>query len=693
MSKRKESEKIIALTQRQMLIKRINIWYGRELGDAQNPYSTQKTVALREIIDNSIDAIRKSGEKGKIKITFNEDYSVECYDSGGGIPTAIGKTSDGQPASSVFLALGVMNAGSNYTNESGSSLGTNGVGGSGSQLLSEYTKVEVYREKKKYSLDFKDGNPGIFDDKGNFEPISDLTYLKVEKDNRPTDEKKEFPSGTKILIKLNDDNFKSKYPFNADDLIERMRGVAFLVPSLTIEIINHLNKLEDGTSQKELFQFDGGVSQLLEYNTNDRIIDIISLNKESTFEEETMDVSSNKAIKTTIEKEIGVDFAFTYCNDYEYEVDSYVNTIKTRLNGFHVDAFEKAFVKVFNDKFRSIRCGLLKSDEDPIFEDFAEGLHVVISAKIAEPEFTNQIKEELGGKKALREFTKLYTDVLEEWVNQNKNLDDVRKIADKVVTASKNRIKAREAQQIKREKARLERSSSMPEKLIDCEITHSPDSELFIVEGDSALGGLKSSRDSRLQALLPLRGKAINVLKSTSKKVLANAEIQSIIKCLDAGVGVDFDLEKARYQRVIIATDADPDGANIAMLVLVIFYKLFPAMVEQGRLYKACTPLFIVKEGKETHYCYNDEEYENLLIRLRAKNAKFTVTRAKGLGETGAKVLHETGMNPETRTIQRITIGDIEEAERALEISMGNDINGRKQWIEDNPVGLEAASE
>lgn len=693
MAKKKESEKIIALTQRQMLIKRINIWYGRELGDAQNPYSSQKTVALREIIDNSIDAIRKSGEKGKIRITFNPDYSVECYDSGGGIPTAIGKTSDGQAASSIYLALGVMNAGSNYTNESGSSLGTNGVGGSGSQLLSEYTRVEVYRDKKKYLLDFKDGDPGIFDDKGNFKPIDDLTYLKVEKDNRPADEKKEFPSGTKILIKLNDDNFRSKYPFNAYDLIERMRGVAFLVPSLTIEIINHLNLLEDGTPQTELFQFDGGVTQLLEYNTNDRITDIIHLEKDSSFEEETMDVSNSQTKKKIIEKEIGINLAFAYCNDYDYEVDSYVNTIKTRLNGFHVDAFERAFVKVFNDKFRNIRCGLLKSDEDPIFEDFAEGLHAVISVKIAEPEFTNQIKEELGGKKALREFTRLYTEVLEEWANQNKNLDEVRKIADKVVTASKNRIKAREAQQIKREKARLERSSAMPEKLVDCEVTHSPETELFIVEGDSALGALKSSRNSKLQALLPLKGKPLNVLKSTNKKIFENAEIQDIIKCLDAGVGKDFDLDKARYQKVLIAADSDPDGSNIASLVLVLFYKLFPTIVEQGRLYKVCTPLFIVKEGKEVHYCYNDEEYESLFMRLKSKNAKFSVTRAKGLGETGAEVLHETGMNPETRTIQRITIGDIEEAEQALEIIMGNDIESRKQWIEDNPVNLEDMGE
>lgn len=686
--KKQKKDKIIALTQRQMLIKRMAIWFGRELGDIDNPYSSQKTVALREISDNSIDAITKSNRPGTIRITMYEDGSYECYDSGDGIPVDISKTADGKPASSLYLALGVMNAGSNYE-DMGSTVGTNGVGGSGAQLLSSYTKVEVYRDKKRYRLDFKDGDPGLFDDNGNFTPTNDLTYLKVDKDNRPTEEKKTFPTGTKILIKLNDDLFKSKYPYNADDLIERLRGVAFLIPSIRIEIVNHLRKTADGLPQTEVFQFEDGIEQLVELNSIDKITNIHHISKETNMKEESVDIKDGKATTILIDKEIKGEAAFTYCNNYEYFMDSYVNTIKTRLHGFHVTAFERAFTTVMNNKLRSIRGGLLKSDEDPIFNDYAEGLCAVVSVSIPEPEFTSQIKEELGGRKVLRELTKIFTEAFEEWVNQSKNQDDIRKIADKVIAASRNRVKAREAQEIKRERARLDRSTAMPIKLVDCEITHTPESELFIVEGDSALSGLKAARNSKTQALIPIRGKILNVMKATDKAILQNTEVQDIIKCLDAGSGDDFDINKCRYGRVIIAADADPDGHNISLLLTVLFWRLFKDLILEGRLYKACTPLFIVKEGKNTHYCYNSEEYETLVMRLNSKNKKFTITRAKGLGETGAKVLHETGMNPETRTIERITAEDVEEAEYWLDVSMGSDVAPRRQWIEDNPIELE----
>lgn len=554
----KKSDKIIALSSRQMLIKRINIWFGRELGDSERPFSSQKTVALREIVDNSIDAIRKSSKKGNIRLTINEDYSFECYDSGGGIPVDISKTADGKPASSLYLALGVMNAGSNYEDTNTSSLGTNGVGGSCTQMLSLYTNVEVYRNKKMYTLNFKDGVPVTYDANGKAKELKDLTYLAEKKDSRTASEKKEFPSGTKITLKLNDELFKSKYPYDIDDLIERLKGVAFLIPEIKITIINKLRKMEDGSPQIEEFQFEGGIKQLLELNTSDRITDIFSLEKIGKLREESIDVTNGKAEVKNIEKDIKVEAAFAYSNNYDYFVDSYVNTIKTRLNGFHVDAFEKAFITTMTAKFRSLRGGLNAKDEDPTFDDFKEGLNAVVSVSIPEPEFTNQIKEELGGKKAYKEFLKLYTEALEEWIKQAKNQDAIKIMADKVITASRNRVKAKEQQEIKRQKAKLERSTSMPVKLVDCEITHDPKSELFIVEGDSALGGLKAARDSKYQALFPLRGKVRNVLKSTDKAILQTVEVQDIIKCMDAGVGKDFDIDKARYSKIIIASDADP---------------------------------------------------------------------------------------------------------------------------------------
>lgn len=829
------NEKVTHLTQRQHLIKRINLTFGRELGDNENPYSTQKLVAIREILDNAVDILRKLDRKGTIKITFNEDYSVECYDSGTGIPIEENHTADGKKTTSLYLALGVMNAGSNYENVT-DSLGTNGVGASASQMLSEYTKVEVYRDKKKYRLDFKDGEIGLFDEKGNFKQAKDLTFLHIEKDNRSLEEKKEFPTGTKIKIKLNEDLFKSKYPYNEQDLIARLRGVALLCPKITIQIYNHLKKF-DGAIQTELFQFDDGLKELVELHSNNKIVPVSVLEHTGKFIETTMDITNGEAIKKDIEKSISVSCAFTYDNDYDYFVDSYVNTIRTRLHGVHLKAFEKALVSVLNSKFRSMRTGLSKKDDDPIMTDYAEGLKCVVSVRIPEPEFTNQIKEELGGQKAFKEFTKLFTQAFEKWVNSSKNAETIKIIADKVISASKNRISAKELQAIKREKSKLERTSSMPSKLVDCRKTYDENSELFLClegnteiqiiennevlykkikdlvgykdidsfstdekgkifqtkikevfktnqvtetlkitfedssfvectgehkfldkatlkwvkasdirigqnlatgylknseeghsfltvqtigiifyekpisvyclnidskfhsfllsndlithncEGDSAMGGLKAARNSEFQALLPLRGKIINTLKAPLKNILDNNEIKDIIKCLDAGVGKDFDLTKSRYGKVIIATDADVDGSNIACLIVTLFWKLFPKVIEEGRLYKACTPLFIVHENKNTHYCFTEEEYNTLLSKLEKNNKKITkVVRAKGLGESGSKVLFDTGMNPETRRIEKIVIDDVEKAREYLEITMGEDVESRRKWIEDNPV-------
>lgn len=682
----KNNEKITALTQQQFLIKRINIYFGRELGDADSPYSTQKSIALREIQDNSIDAIRKTGKPGTIKTTFNEDYSFECYDNGPGIPIDISKTAEGKPASSVYLALGVLNAGSNYENVT-DSLGTNGVGGSGAQMLSEYTKVEIYRNKKKYRLDFKDGKPGIFEKDGSFSPTKDLTFLKEEKDDRSSEEKKLFPTGTKIKIKLNDDLFKSKYPYNADDLIERLKGVAFLVPSLKIEITNKLRKLADGSYQTEVFHSENGIEQLLDLNITNKMFPISTIQKYGKFQEASVDISDGKAITKTIEKEIGVEVAFTYCNNYDYFIDSYVNTIKTRLHGFHVQAFEKALVTVFNAKFRSMRSGLSKNDEDPIFQDYSEGLAAVVSVKIPEPEFTNQIKEELGGKKALKEFTKLFSDELENWVNSSKNQNQLKIIAEKVISASKNRIRARELQEIKREKNKLERSTTMPSKLVDCEITHSPYSELFIAEGDSAISGLKSARDSKYQALFPIRGKIMNALKASPKEILQNEEIQNIAKCLDAGIGDDYNHANARYNKIFIATDADPDGAAIGNLLLVVFWELFPQVVRQGCLYKILTPLYEIRTKKQNYYALNPAEKDEILNMLESKKIQIVeIVRMKGLGEGSPNCLYETGMNPQTRRFQQIAIGDIEKAQSMLMTVMGKDVEPRKKWLEENPL-------
>ena len=691
MATKKHEDTIIALTQKQHLAKRMALTFGREMGDKDSPFSTQKSVSIREIVDNAIDAIRKNfNGKGNIRITFNEDYSIECYDSGGGIPTSISTTAEGRPASQVFLALGVMNAGSNYENVT-DSLGTNGVGGAGAQLMSEYTTVDIYRDKKHYRLRFIDGEPVEFDKKGNYKKLEDLTKLEIEKDSRPADEKKTFPSGTKITLKLNNKLYKSIYPYNVDDIIERLKGVSSLIDGLNIQVINHLHKQENG--EPTIY----GIKGIVDLNSTNRLTDIHEIVKTGQLIDTTVNIGKDGQPKTEeIKKDIKVEASFTYSNNYDYYVDSYVNTIKTRLHGFHVLAFEKAMVAVFNQKLRSMRTGLNAKDIDPIYQDYAEGLSLVISVNIPEPEFTNQVKEELGGKRALKEFTKLFTSALEDWINDRKNAKDLQTIADKVVTAVRTRQKAKEAQDLKREKAKLERTTSMPVKLVDCNITHDENSEFYIVEGDSALGALKAARDSDFQALFPIRGKIKNVLKSSMKDALNNQEVQDIIKCLDAGIGKDFDITRSRYGRVFIAADADVDGQNIACLLLVLFWVLFPGLIESGNLYRVLTPLYIFKVGKgknqEVIYCFDNNEKNIALERLRKSGKKYEMVRAKGLGETGAEVLYETGMNPDTRIIEQIVIGDVKEAIEWLEITMGNDTTIRKEWIEANPVEIEEIS-
>jgi DNA gyrase subunit B len=324
----------------------------------------------------------------------------------------------------------------------------------------------------------------------------------------------------------------------------------------------------------------------------------------------------------------------------------------------------------------------------PNFEDFSEGLTVVLSVKISEPQFTGQAKEELGGREAQRAIQKLLTDVFTKFANASKNDAQMRIIGKKISDATKAREAEKEARDIKRQKNKLESSTALPHKLVDCEITHTEDSELYIVEGDSARGALKAARYSSHQALLPIRGKIVNTNKQTLQKVLANQEVQDIIRSLDAGVGKDFDTDKLRYGRVFFGTDADVDGGAISVLLTMLFWDLFRPMIEEGRVYQLLTPLFLItprKKGMGNLYALNDIEFEEITRKLDKDGIKYDVKRLKGLGEAGAKVLNETAMNPSTRTVKQITLTDIEKAQKMLDITLGSDVKPRKDWIERNP--------
>lgn len=689
---------IKALDQRTHLIKRMSLTFGAETGTPEEPFSSQKSVAIREITDNSVDEVI-GGHADRIKVSFFKDGSVEVQDNGRGLPVDVGQNSDGSPASGIFLTMGVIQSGGKFENDSERfSGGLNGVGAASTVATSSRTDITVFRNNKKYTLSFKEGKPGFFDKpddpKAKFTPLEDLTYVKEEKDTRPAAEKKLWKTGTIVKTWLDEDVYTSKYPINRLDITERLRGTTFLLPGLEVEIYNEVDTVEvDGKEQPRVdkFKFEDGIKELVTLNQNkDPLSEIIHLEGRETYKEVVPVLQEDGAVKNQeVDRVVIAEVAMAWDVGFDYNMESYVNTIRTRLGGVHETAFERALVNSFTEKISSMR-GMLPASMKikPNFEDYSEGLTVVLSVKISEPQFTGQAKEELGGREAQRALQKLLTDLFKKFANAGKNDAQMRIIGKKVSDATKAREAQQEARDIKRQKSRLESSTSLPPKLVDCEITHTDDSELYIVEGDSAKGALKAARYSSHQALLPIRGKIVNTNKQTVAKVLANKEVQDIIRCIDAGVGKDFDIDKIRYGRVFFATDADVDGGAISVLLTMLFWDLFKPMIEEGRVYQVLSPLYLItprKKGAKNIYALNDIEFEEITRKLDKDGVKYDIKRLKGLGEAGAQVLNETAMNPETRTVKQITLQDMEKAQRMLDITLGKDVGPRKDWIERNP--------
>lgn len=689
---------IKALDQRTHLIKRMSLTFGAETGTPEEPFSSQKSVAIREITDNSVDEVI-GGHADRIKVSFFKDGSVEVQDNGRGLPVDVGQNSDGSPASGIFLTMGVIQSGGKFENDSERfSGGLNGVGAASTVATSSRTDITVYRNNKKYTLSFKEGKPGFFDKpddpKAKFTPLEDLTYVKEEKDTRPAKEKKLWKTGTIVKTWLDEDVYTSKYPINRLDITERLRGTTFLLPGLEVEVYNEVDTVEvDGKEQPRVdkFKFEDGIKELVTLNQNkDPLSEIIHLEGRETYKEVVPVLQKDGTVKNQeVDRVVIAEVAMAWDVGFDYNMESYVNTIRTRLGGVHETAFERALVNSFTEKISSMR-GMLPASMKlkPNFEDYSEGLTVVLSVKISEPQFTGQAKEELGGREAQRALQKLLTGLFKKFANAGKNDAQMRIIGKKVSDATKAREAQQEARDIKRQKSRLESSTSLPSKLVDCEITHTEDSELYIVEGDSAKGALKAARYSSHQALLPIRGKIVNTNKQTVAKVLANKEVQDIIRCIDAGVGKDFDIDKIRYGRVFFATDADVDGGAISVLLTMLFWDLFKPMIEEGRVYQVLSPLYLItprKKGAKNIYALNDIEFEEITRKLDKDGVKYDIKRLKGLGEAGAQVLNETAMNPETRTVKQITLQDMEKAQRMLDITLGKDVGPRKDWIERNP--------
>lgn len=696
---------IQALTPLGHLRMRLNLTFGDERGAEDYPYSSQKNVSIREIWDNALGEVA-IGVANRLRVTFYQSGAIKIEDNGRGIPTDISEDAYGNKVSGIFKALGLLQSGSALKGVQKGKFTTsqNGVGGSSTNGVSEWFKVRVFKNKKIYALDFLDYVPGLFDDKGVFKPSKDNSEIYILKDNRSKEDKELFAHGSSVEFKLNDKWFIVPYSFDKDDIVARIRGAAYLYPHTTMEI---LDEQEDGSFEKQIFNSEEGIKELVDIQVGNNITKIIDFNGATAFREkgqgqsnpnipkgatgetlfEYIDKEYNDGDLLNDERELYYSLAFNYNSGYDCIIDTYCNDIRTTLGGVHVQALEKALTDAFNTKFRSMKNGLNKNDSDVIVKDVEEGLTAVLSIKTNVPRFVGQEKQLLGGKelqKAL--YDSIYSQLI-EWLNKGSNRDDVEIIAKKIITAMKNRTRIQEQQELNREKNKVMRDSSMPVKLVDCEITHSPITEIFISEGDSALGGLKAIRDSHYQALFPIRGKILNVLKASPKDIMQNQETQDIIKCLDCGLGEDFDIEKMRYHNVVIAADADVDGSAISNLLITWFWVLMPEVIKQGRLFRMLSPLYeIIVSKDEVYYCVNSQEKEDIENKLKKENKEIKkINRFKGLGETDPDVLFEVGMNPETRRIAQITIEDVEKAEEIINLISGDDADARKEWIIDNP--------
>ena len=586
-----------------------------------------------EVVDNSVDEVL-AGYCDWIRVTLHEDGSVEVEDNGRGIPVDI-HPEEGRSALEVVFT--VLHAGGKFSKDSYKiSGGLHGVGVSVVNALSEWLEVRVHRDGKIYRQRYERGKP--------------VTPVEVigETDKH----------GTIVRFKP-DPLIFSETEFDPDILEHRLREIAFLVPGLKIEFEDRIN------GEKKTFKFDGGIVEYVKY-----------LNRGKKALHDVIHIKRTEKVKTKNgEDEVIVEIAFQYTDSYSEDIVSFANTIKTVDGGTHVTAFKSTLTRLMNEYGK--KHNFLKKDDSFQGEDVREGLTAVISVYVKNPEFEGQTKSKLGNEEVKEAVTKAMREELKKIFDANSDL--VKAILSKIMSTKQAREAAKRAREMVRRKNVLQ-NTALPGKLADCSSTHREKTELFIVEGDSAGGSAKQARDREFQAVLPIRGKILNVEKSSLDRLLKNEQISDIIVAVGTGIGDDFDESKLRYGRIIIMTDADIDGAHIRTLLLTLFYRYMRPLIEQGRVYIALPPLYRIKAGREEFYVYSDQELAEYKEKLQGK--RIEIQRYKGLGEMNPEQLWETTMNPETRKIIRVTIEDAEEADRLFEILMGNDPSSRREFIE-----------
>jgi DNA gyrase subunit B len=644
---------------------------------------------LWEIFDNAVDEAL-AGYCTKVEVILHADGSAEVRDNGRGIPV---DTERKTKLSGVELVMTRLHAGGKFGGGSyTASGGLHGVGASVVNALSARLDVEVDRGGHTWAASFRRGVTGEFAEPGR--PDADFSRKAgLRKIARVAVAK----AGTRIRFWPDRQVFLRDATFSYDVMVERARQTAYLVPGLSITVRAEAGAQSgpeadgDGGGPREAeFRFAGGISEFCEHlGTGEKVTDVIRLTGDGTFTE-TVPVLDDRGhmTPTEVERTLDVDVAIQWNGGYDTITRSFVNVIATPHHGTHVTGFDRAIVRTLNEQLRSAR--ILRNGDEPVTkEDVLEGLTTIVSVRLPEPQFEGQTKEVLGTPAATAIVSQVVRTQLKNYFENPPRgaKQQAKAVLDKVASAAKTRIAAREHRENQRRKSALA-SSSLPAKLVDCRSADDR-SELFIVEGDSALGTAKLARDSEFQALLPIRGKILNVQKSSLADMLKNAECAAIIQVIGAGSGTTFDLDSARYQRVILMADADVDGAHIRTLLLTLFHRYMRPMLEAGRVFAAVPPLHRIeltnpRKGQlKYRYTYSDAELRRTLIELESKGQRWKdpVQRYKGLGEMDAGQLAETTMDPRHRILRRIRIEDAKAAMDVFNLLMGTDVAPRREFI------------
>jgi DNA gyrase subunit B len=592
-----------------------------------------------EIVDNSVDEAL-AGFCDDIEIIVHEDNSVSVRDDGRGMPTGVHPKTGVSTVETIFTVLhaGGKFGGGGYK----VSGGLHGVGASVVNALSEWLEVKVYRDGKIYHQRFEKGG----------HPVKPLEIIGDCDPNR---------TGTTVTFKPDPQIFEETTEFNYETLKSRSRELAFLNKGLRI-ILSDLR-----TGAKDEFLYNGGLREYVELlNKNKKPIhnDIVHVEGE--------------------EDNISIEVAMQYNDGYSSNIYSFTNNIHTVEGGTHEDGVRLALSRVINNYARAN--GILKEKDDSLTQDdVKEGITLVISCKHPNPQFEGQTKTKLGNVEVRKIASNIFGAGLEKFLLENP--DQARAIIDKVMLASRARVAAKKARELTRRKGDLE-ITNFYGKLTDCKSKDPSESEIFLVEGDSAGGSAKKGRDYMTQAILPLRGKILNVEKARLDRALSNEEIRTIVTAFGTGIGEEFDLSKLRYHKIIIMTDADVDGSHIRILLLTLFYRFFKPVVEHGHVYAANPPLYKIVYGKNIKYVLSDDEKDEYVKTLPA-NAKYTITRMKGLGEMDADELRDTTMSKEFRILRQITVDDIMAADEIFTTLMGEEVEPRRKFIEENALDVE----